>query len=32
MIAEANALRSRINRNYVPGQKKGGSVSSFEVA
>ena len=32
MIAEANALRAKINRNYVPGQKKGGSVSSFEVA
>jgi hypothetical protein len=32
MIAEANALRSRINRNFVPGQKKGGSVSSYEVA
>ncbi len=32
MVAEANALRGRINRNYVPGQKKGGSVSSFEVA
>jgi hypothetical protein len=32
MIAEANALRAKINRNYVPGQKKGGSVSAFEVA
>lgn len=32
MITEAGALRSRINRNYVPGQKKGGSVSSYEVA
>ena len=32
MVAEADALRSRINRNYVPGQKKGGSVSSFALA
>ena len=32
MVAEASALRPRINRNYVPGQKKGGSVSSFAVA
>jgi hypothetical protein len=32
MIAEAGALRGKINRNYVPGQKKGGSVSSFDVA
>ncbi len=32
MIAEAESLRTKINRNYVPGQKKGGSVSSFEVA
>ncbi len=31
MIAEANALRPQINRNYVPGQKKGGSVSYFAV-
>lgn len=32
MIAEANALRSRINRNFVPGIKKGGSVSWFDVS
>jgi len=32
MISEANNLRTKINRNYVPRQKKGGSVSSFEVA
>ena len=32
MVAEADALRSRINRNYVPGKKKGGSVSSFALA
>lgn len=32
MIAEANALRRRINRNFVPGIKKGGSVSWFDVA
>lgn len=32
MVAEANAVRGRINRNYVPGQKKGGSVSSFVLA
>lgn len=32
MVAEAGALRAKINRNYVPGQKKGGSVSSFDVA
>ncbi len=32
LVAEANALRSRINRNYVPGIKKGGSVSSFDIA
>ncbi len=31
MVAEADALRLRINRNYVPGQKKGGSVSYFTV-
>ncbi|MDQ8153807.1 MAG: 2OG-Fe(II) oxygenase [Gemmatimonadota bacterium] len=31
MIAEANALRARINRNFVPGIKKGGSVSWFDV-
>jgi hypothetical protein len=30
-VAEANALRPRINRNYVPGIKKGGSVSYFDV-
>lgn len=32
MVDEANALRSRINRNYVPGIKKGGAVSWFDVA
>ena len=32
MIREANALRTRINRNFVPGMKKGGSVSWFDVA
>ncbi|MCX5762114.1 MAG: 2OG-Fe(II) oxygenase [Gemmatimonadetes bacterium] len=32
LVAEANALRARINRNYVPGIKKGGSVSSFDIA
>jgi len=32
MVSEANAVRGRINRNYVPGQKKGGSVSSFVLA
>lgn len=31
LVAEANALRSRINRNYVPRIKKGGSVSYFDV-
>lgn len=31
MIAEANALRAKINRNYVPKIKKGGSVSYFDV-
>ena len=24
LVAEANALRGRINRNFVPGIKKGG--------
>jgi len=32
LIAEANALRDRINRNYVPRIKKGGSVSYFDVS
>jgi hypothetical protein len=32
MVGEAGALRSKINRNYVPGKKKGGSVSSFALA
>lgn len=32
LIAEANALRRRINRNFVPGIKKGGSVSWFDVS
>ena len=32
MVAEANAVRGRINRNFVPGKKKGGSVSSFVLA
>lgn len=31
LVAEANALRVRINRNFVPGMKKGGSVSYFDV-
>ena len=31
LVAEANALRGRINRNFVPGIKKGGSVSYFDV-
>jgi hypothetical protein len=31
LVAEANALRGRINRNFVPGMKKGGSVSYFDV-
>jgi hypothetical protein len=31
LVAEAHALRPRINRNYVPGMKKGGSVSYFDV-
>ena len=31
LIDEANALRPRINRNYVPRIKKGGSVSYFDV-
>ncbi|MEI6739641.1 MAG: hypothetical protein WCK74_04940 [Gemmatimonadaceae bacterium] len=31
LAAEANALRPRINRNFVPGIKKGGSVSYFDV-
>jgi hypothetical protein len=32
MTAEASGLRARINRNYVPGRKKGGSVSFFDLA
>lgn len=32
MVAESRALRPKINRNYVPGQKKGGSVSWFDVS
>jgi hypothetical protein len=32
LVTEANALRARINRNYVPGQKKGGSVSYFDIS
>ncbi|MDQ8163336.1 MAG: 2OG-Fe(II) oxygenase [Gemmatimonadota bacterium] len=31
LVAEANALRGSINRNFVPGMKKGGSVSYFDV-
>jgi hypothetical protein len=31
LVAEANALRPRINRNFVPRIKKGGSVSYFDV-
>ncbi|MGV3708348.1 MAG: 2OG-Fe(II) oxygenase [Gemmatimonas sp.] len=31
LVDEANALRTRINRNYVPRIKKGGSVSYFDV-
>jgi hypothetical protein len=32
LIAEANALRDKINRNYVPRIKKGGSVSYYDVS
>lgn len=32
LVSEANALRPRINRNYVPRIKKGGSVSYFDIA
>ena len=32
LVAEANALRAKINRNYVPRIKKGGSVSWFQIA
>jgi len=31
MIAEADRLRAKINRNFVPRIKKGGSVSYFDV-
>lgn len=31
LVQEANALRPRINRNYVPRVKKGGSVSYFDI-
>ncbi len=31
MIAEADRLRTKINRNFVPKIKKGGSVSYFDV-
>lgn len=31
LIREADACRARINRNYVPGIKKGGSVSYYDV-
>ena len=31
LVNEANALRPRINRNYVPRIKKGGSVSYFDI-
>ncbi len=31
LIAEANDLRSAINRNYIPGHKKGGSVGFYAI-
>ncbi len=31
LLAEADVCRAHINRNYVPGKKKGGSVSYFDV-
>jgi hypothetical protein len=31
LVGEADALRARINRNYVPGVKQGGSVSYFDI-
>ena len=32
LVAEANQMRSEINRNYIPKHKKGGSVSYFALA
>jgi hypothetical protein len=32
LVDEANALRPRINRNFVPRVKKGGSVNAFDIA
>lgn len=32
LIEEAERLRSKLNRNYIPGHKKGGSVSCFTIA
>ena len=32
LVAEANQMRSQINRNYIPKHKKGGSVSYFALA
>lgn len=29
LVSEVNTVRSQINRNYIPGHKKGGSVSSY---
>lgn len=31
LVAEAEAMQAAINRNYVPGVKKGGSVSYFDL-
>ena len=31
LIAEAERCRPHINRNFVPGKKKGGSVSAFDI-
>lgn len=31
LLGEANAMRARINRNFVPMVKKGGSVSAFDI-
>ncbi len=30
-VPQANGLKPRINRNYIPGHKKGGSVSYYTV-
>jgi len=32
LAAEAERLSFKLNRNYIPGHKKGGSVSSFTIA